>query len=259
MPGSERRPAVLILGGTAEAAALAGGLVARHGVALRVVSSLAGRTERPGHLAGEVRIGGFGGADGLRCYLEANDIDLLVDATHPFAATISANAAAAAERSGTPRLVLARPMWRRDPRDRWIEVPDVTAAAATTARIGRRAFLTVGPGDLGAFAALDSVWLLVRAISGRAVPPLAAPHEVLIARGPFAAPAEEALMRRYGIDLLVTKASGGAATEGKIVAARRLGLRVVMVRRPPPPPGPKVESVEAAVEWVGERLGTGSG
>src|SRR5216683_1664528 len=241
---------LLILGGTGEAARLAGGAIARFGEGLRVTTALAGRTRHPGPLAGQVRIGGFGGAAGLALYLVNHKIDRLIDATHPFAATISRAARIAAERTGVPRLLLRRPPWRRDPLDRWIEVDSVEAAALLVERVGRRAWLTVGAGAVSAFAAANGVRFLVRLIDPpRESLPLRC-CEVVLGRGPFSLAQERHLLQRYAIDVLVCKASGGAATEAKLIAARELGLPVIMVRRPPPEPGLAVETVEAALDWL---------
>ena len=237
---------LLILGGTAEAVELAKACVPRPG--LHVISSLAGRTRAPGLPPGEVRIGGFGGADGLARYLSARAIDRVIDATHPFAAQIGAHAEQACREVGVPRLRLLRPPWTRRPGDRWIEVADLAETARRLPDLGRRVFLTVGHQDLEAFAGLD-LWFLVRTIE----PPGGLPlrhGEWLAGRGPFDLQDELALLRAHAIDVLVTKASGGAATYAKLAAARQLGLPVVMARRPPPPPGPLVHSIEAALAWL---------
>ena len=241
---------VLILGGTGEAARLGRSAVARFGEGMAVTTALAGRTRHPGPLAGQVRIGGFGGSAGLAGYLVDHRVDRLIDATHPFAAAISRAARLAAERTGVPRLVLRRPPWRRHPLDRWIEVESIEAAALLVGRVGRRAWLTVGAGALAPFAAADGVRFVVRLIDPpRESLPLRG-CEVVLGRGPFDVGQERHLLQRYGIDVLVCKASGGAATEAKLIAARDLGLPVIMVRRPPPEPGPAVETVEAALDWL---------
>ncbi len=240
---------LLLLGGTREAADLAAAAAADP--KLEVISSLAGRTRRPGPIAGTVRVGGFGGADGLAGSLRQAEIDLLVDATHPFAATMSGHAAAAADETGVPRLTLTRPPWQAEPGDHWIPVADAAGAAAVLAERSRRAFLTVGRREIAAFAELTRVWFLVRLIDPPE-PPLALVRlRVIVGRPPFAEAQEVALLRQHRIDTLVAKNSGGEWTYGKIAAARRLGLPVVMVRRPAPPTGETVASVAAALAWIG--------
>lgn len=238
---------VLILGGTTEALALAEACAARPH--LEVLSSLAGRTRAPTLPSGEVRFGGFGGTEGLARFLIERGIDRLIDATHPFAMRIGAHAEEACRRTQVPRLRLLRPPWQREPDDRWIEVADLAEAARRLPSLGRRAFLTVGHRDLEAFTELD-LWFLVRTIEPpKAALPLVRAHW-LGGRGPFAVEDELQLLRTHEIDVLVTKASGGDATYAKLVAARRLGLPVVMIRRPPPPPGAVVASVDAALAWL---------
>ena len=241
---------LLILGGTGEAARLASGALARFGAEMAVTTALVGRTRHPGPIAGQVRIGGFGGVAGLVGYLNDCGIDRLIDATHPFAATISRAARFAAERTEVPRLLLRRPPWRRHPLDRWIEVDSVEAAARLVGRVGRCAWLTVGAGAVAAFAPATGVHFVVRLIDPpRERLPLRL-HEVVLGRGPFGIAEERRLIERCAIDVLVCKASGGAATEAKLIAARELNLPVIMVRRPPPEPGRTVETVEAALEWL---------
>jgi precorrin-6A/cobalt-precorrin-6A reductase len=243
---SGKRATLLILGGTAEAVELAGACAVRPG--LEVISSLAGRTRAPALPPGEVRIGGFGGAGGLARFLAERGIDRVIDATHPFAVQIGAHAEQACRAVGVPRVRLLRPPWTHMPGDHWIEVADLAEAAQRLPQLGRRILLTVGHQDLGAFTALD-LWFLVRTIEPPGVLPLRHGHW-LAGRGPFAVEDELALLRAHAIEVLVTKASGGAATYAKLAAARRLGLPVVMVRRPPPPPGPVVDSIEAALAWL---------
>ena len=233
---------VLVLGGTAEARELASRL-ADDG--LEVTTSLAGRTRHPRLPAGEVRTGGFGGVDGLAEAL--GDVEVLVDATHPFAATMTEHAAAAAARTGTPLVVLRRPGWSAGPGDRWTRVGS-PAAAAGGIPAGARVLLATGRQGVGAFVGVDA-WFLVRAIEAPAVLPPRA--ELVLARGPFALDDERALLDRHGITVVVAKDSGGA-TEAKLVAARERALPVVLVDRPPLPAGVDVvETVDAAVAAVG--------
>ena len=254
-PAPERPPRLLILGGTTEGRALAAAAAARFGPSLTVISALAGRTRAPLLPAGQVRIGGFGGTDGLASYLEDERIGLLVDATHPYATRISAQACAAAAQAGTRRLVLVRPPWRPVPGDRWIDVATVEEAVGAIPPEARRAFLTVGVRALAPFASRADLWFLVRLVDEPAEPIPLPRHRLICARGPFAEEDERALLTGHRIDCLVTRASGGEATAAKLAAARALGLPVVMVRRPPPSPGDHASSVEDALAWIGERLG----
>jgi precorrin-6A/cobalt-precorrin-6A reductase len=237
---------VLILGGTTEARELAGRLATQPG--LRVVTSLAGRTREPAPLAGEVRTGGFGGADGLAQWLEAQHAAAVIDATHPFAQVISSNAARACAESGTPLLSLIRPPYSAGPGDDWREVSSLQAAAELLPSLGRRAFLTTGRQGLAAFAALDQLWFLIRCAAPPAGP-LPAARQVILARGPYRADREHLLMRRHLIDVLVTKNSGGAPTAGKLTAARQLGIPVIMISRPPSA-APGYLSPAAAERWL---------
>ncbi|MET7427258.1 cobalt-precorrin-6A reductase [Dactylosporangium sp. NPDC005555] len=248
---------VLILGGTGEARQLAGVLTqAPHG-RHRVISSLAGRVADPALPPGEVRVGGFGGPQGLAGYVRAEAVDVVVDATHPFAARISASASAAGAAAGVPLLVLRRPGWVAGPGDDWHRVPALDAAAAfIAASTHERVFLTTGRQGLGAFASLTDRWFLVRSVD-----PVEPPHpprlESLLDRGPFTADREEALLTSFHIQILVTKDSGGTMTAAKLTAARRLALPVLMVDRPPVTPGvPVVADVTGALTHL-RTLGIG--
>jgi len=240
---------ILILGGTAEARELAAELVA---AGADVLSSLAGRVRQPRLPDGPVRIGGFGGAEGLASFLRAEGITAVVDATHPFAGTITASAARAAAQAGVPLLVLRRPEWETAPS--WDLVADIGAAAAAVAAWpGESVFLTTGRRDLDVFAADDRHRFLVRAVDppDGPVPPR---MTLVLDRGPYTVEGESALMREHGVGLLVTKNSGGLMTAAKLTAARDLGVPVVMVRRPPlPEASAAVTTVAAAVQWI--RLG----
>ena len=247
-PGPVR---ILILGGTGEARELAGELIA---AGVDVLSSLAGRVQHPRLPAGPVRVGGFGGAAGLAAFLKAEQITAVVDATHPFAGTITANAAQAATQAGLPLLVLRRPEWEADPS--WHQVPDITAAAAAVrAWPGESVFLTTGRRDLDAFAADDRHRFLVRAVDppDGPVPPR---MTLILDRGPYTIAGESALMREHGVGLLVTKNSGGPMTAAKLEAARDQGIAVIMVRRPELPGGTRaVSTVADAVRWVSPGTG----
>jgi precorrin-6A/cobalt-precorrin-6A reductase len=216
-----------------------------------VVSSLAGRVADPLLPPGEVRIGGFGGAEGLAAWLRAHPVRAVVDATHPFAATMTAHAARAAAATGTALLRLQRPGWRSQPGDdwRWVDTLEEAAAAVTGFA---HVFLTTGRTGLGAFAGLAGE-VLVRSVDPPE-PPLPPHITVVLARGPFTVEEELALMREHRVDVVVTKDSGSHLTEAKLTAARRLGVPVVVVRRPPLPPGvPVVATVEAALRWLAEQ------
>ncbi len=239
---------VLILGGTGEARDLATRAAALPGCA--PITSLAGRTRQPLALATPTRVGGFGGVAGLAAYLQAAGIAALIDATHPFAAQMSQQAAAAAARVGIPRLALVRPPWQPEVGDRWLSVPTHAAAAALVSTLAQRIFLTIGRQELAVFAPLRDCWFLMRAIEppepGQALPP----GHLVLQRGPFTLAAERSLLQTYGLEALVSKNSGGSATYAKLVAARQLGLPVVMIERPPPPEGARVAEPAAAIAWL---------
>ncbi|HTR17030.1 MAG TPA: cobalt-precorrin-6A reductase [Acetobacteraceae bacterium] len=242
---------LLILGGTAEASALARALAGRAGQ-FDATLSFAGRTQNPVLPPIPCRIGGFGGAAGLAAYLREQAVDVLVDATHPFAARISASAVEAACAAGIPLLAIRRPPWVAGPGDRWQPVASMTDAAAALGPVPRRVLLTIGRQDLAPFVAAPWHRYLIRSVD--APPPELQPPgaEVLTARGPFDAAGERDLLTRHGIEVLVTKNAGGDATIAKLHAARALGLTVVMVERPALPDG-AVESVpdaQAALEWL---------
>lgn len=246
MPDPASRSTVLILGGTGEARALAAGL---DGAGVPVVSSLAGRVRDPARPAGEVRVGGFGGPAGLAGYLHAHRIRAVVDATHPFATGISASAATACRAAGVPLLRLARPGWADHPLAAgWTWVDSYPAAAAPLSR--RRVFLTTGRTTLDNFRHLAASFVLVRLVDPPATP-LPASWSVITSRGPYTVAGEVALLREHRIQVLVTKDSGGALTEAKLLAADRLGVSVVVVRRPAEPAGvPAVRTVGEAAAWV---------
>ena len=238
----------MVLGGTGEGRELAARLLER---ACEVVSSLAGRTTDARLPVGEVRHGGFGGADGLARWLRENSVDAVVDATHPFAATMTEHAVAAADEIGLPLLVLRRPGWTETPGDRWHWVETTDAAARLLPDIGSRAFLTIGRQALHAFADAG-IWMLARCVDPPEPPPTWC--TLILDRGPYDVAGELTLLREHRIDVLVTKDSGGSQTSAKLVAARELGVPVVVIRRPALPAGVEVvDSVDRVVEWVGAR------
>lgn len=237
---------VLILGGTTEARRLATALAARPG--LRVTTSLAGRVSRPGAVDGEVRVGGFGGAVGLADWLRAHRVTALVDATHPFAERITANAAEAARAAGVPHAVLRRPGWDLD--DDWHPVASLEEAARLVPRLGQRVFLSTGRLGLAAFADLTATQFVVRSVEPPE-PPLPPHCELVLARGPFTLADELDLLRAHRVDVLVTKDSGGAATAPKLTAARTLSLPVVVVRRPGLPSTVRaLPEVDGVLDWL---------
>lgn len=219
---------MLILGGTAEATALAKRLIASGDVA--VVTSLAGRTINPVLPPGEVRIGGFGGADGLAAYIRENGVTRLVDATHPFARRISENALKAAAETGIVLEHVVRPGWESQRGDRWQEVSSLEAAAQALPA-GATVFLALGRQYLDAFVARNDCRFVIRMVDAPAEPLAFADYALFLGK-PSADPAREAeLFAAHGITHLVCRNSGGASGYGKIVAAREMGLPVVMVER----------------------------
>lgn len=239
---------ILVLGGTQEARHLCERLAQRRDV--DVIVSLAGRTAAPPRMPVRARTGGFGGASGLAAYLVDEHVDLLIDATHPYAAIISANAAEAVARAHGRILALRRPPWQQQVGDRWIEVADLQEAVRALGDAPRRVFLAVGRNDLAPFEAAPQHRYLIRSVDP-VTPPLRLPHaEYLTARGPFGEAEELALLKQHKIEMIVSKNSGGDSTYGKIVAARALGLEVVMPRRPRLPDVPSVASVDEALAWL---------
>ncbi len=220
---------VLLLGGTGEGASLAERLAPR--TDLEVTSSLAGRVQQPKALQGAARTGGFGGIDGLTSYIESNAIDVVIDVTHPFAATMSQHAEAACTATGVPLLAYLRPAWSATDGDCWQEVADVESAAKSIGLSSKRVFLAIGRQELRAFVGCVDAWFLVRAIDA----PTELPQrcEVILDRGPFKFADEVRLLQKYAIEILVSKNSGGESTYAKIAAARTLGIPVVIISRPP--------------------------
>jgi precorrin-6A/cobalt-precorrin-6A reductase len=236
---------LLLLGGTAEARTLA----ERLHPDIDVISSLAGRVPDPALPAGEVRIGGFGGAEQMRNWLADNRVDAVIDATHPFAAAITARTALVCGDLGLPHLVLARPPWDSEGA---IEVASATEAAEVVEQQGfSRVFLTSGRSTIGAFTHCHA-WFLIRVVIAPQADALPARHTLLMSRGPYRLDDELALMREHRIHALVTKNSGGEHTRPKLDAAAALYMPVVMVQRPLLPPGvTSVSTVDEAVAWVG--------
>jgi precorrin-6A/cobalt-precorrin-6A reductase len=241
-------PRILILGGTTEARQLAGRLAKR--ADLDVTLSLAGRTSSPAAQGVPIRSGGFGGAAGLADYLMKERIDALIDATHPYANVISANAAAAARKTGTPFVALRRRPWIAVAGDRWTEVGDIGEAVHALGDAPRHVFAALGRNELTLFIEAPQHHYLIRSVDP-VDPPLALPHAAYVTgRGPFSEADDRALMRSHCIDAVIAKNSGGSATYGKIAAARALGIEVFMVRRPAVIDAPAVETVVEALAWL---------
>ena len=241
---------ILILGGTTEASTLARLLIARPWPA---TLSLAGRTRDPIPQPIPTRIGGFGGPPGLVAYLREHQIDALIDATHPFAAQMTRHAAQAAALTNTPLLAIHRPAWERI--GLWQEVPSIQAAADALGSVPRRVLLTIGQKDLAPFTAAPHHTYVVRSIDPPSAPPPGA--LVLTARGPYVETAERALLQRHRIDIMVSKNAGGAATVAKLAAAAALGVKIVIIARPPLPEGlATVPTAEAALSWLDSQAAT---
>jgi precorrin-6A/cobalt-precorrin-6A reductase len=221
---------------------------------LDVTLSLAGRTAHPVPQAVPVRTGGFGGAAGLADYLIANEIDALIDATHPYASVISANAVEAAGRTGIAFITLRRPLWTAVVGDRWVEVNDTPAAVAAIGAKSRNVFVALGRNDLAPLAAAPQHNYLIRSVDP-VDPPLPLPHAAYItARGPFSEAHDRALMSAHAIDVVIAKNSGGDAAYGKIAAARALGMNVILVRRSPALAAPSVETIDDVMQWLDHTL-----
>jgi precorrin-6A/cobalt-precorrin-6A reductase len=243
---------ILILGGTAEARQLATILVADD---VDVISSLAGRVGSPSLPPGRVRVGGFGGVDGLAEYLRGQQVTAVVDATHPFATTISANAVEAADRNGTPLVRLERPGWSAHLRAAsWVWVPDA-AAARLAAESARRPFLTTGRQSLTYFTSWADRDALVRLVDPPTTP-LPQRWAVILSRGPYSYFGERQILEEHAIDVLITKDSGGTHTVAKLDAACDLGIPVVIIARPQHPPVQIFRTVHEAAVWyhAGENL-----
>ncbi len=211
--------------------------------------SYAGRTEAPRVQAIPTRVGGFGGVEGLAAYMIREGVTHLVDATHPFAARISANAMAAATAAGVPLLALTRPEWVEGPGDRWIRVGNTGEAVARLGFEPTRVFLALGRQTIGDFASAPQHFYLLRFVDA-AAPPALPRHHLVVDRGPFTLAGELALLREHRIQMVVAKNAGGSGARAKLDAARELGLPVVMVDRPFIPPRPQVGSVAAVLDWL---------
>jgi precorrin-6A/cobalt-precorrin-6A reductase len=247
-------PHLLILGGTTEASALAAAVAER---GCRATLSYAGRTACPRAQPVPVRVGGFGGVAGLAGWLRAEQVTYVVDATHPFAARISANAVAAAEQAGVPLVALTRPPWQAGAGDRWTHVADLDAAVAALDGPPRRIMLALGRMHVERFAARPQHDYLLRFVDPPERAPGLAHHRLVIDRGPFTAAGDRRLLEAHGTELIICKNAGGEGAVAKLVAARALGLPVLMIDRPALPPRRTCESVAAVLDWLDHAIDRG--
>ncbi|MGU3391235.1 cobalt-precorrin-6A reductase [Sphingomonas sp. M1A8_2b] len=238
---------ILILGGTTEASALAAALADR---GMAAVLSYAGRVANPKPQPVPMRIGGFGGVDGLATHLLQNGITHLVDATHPFAAQMSRQAVAAAAQAGVAHIALTRPAWTIEEGDAWHRVADIDAAVAALAGPPRRVMLALGRMHVEAFAAQPQHRYLLRFVDTPDGPIPLPDHHLVIDRGPFTLECDLALMREHAIDLVVSKNAGGSGAKAKLIAARQLGLPVLMIDRPVLPTRAEVHDVAGVLRWL---------
>jgi precorrin-6A/cobalt-precorrin-6A reductase len=238
---------VLLLGGTTEAAAMARALA---DAGLEAVYSYAGRTESPVAQPLPVRVGGFGGVEGLVAYLKAERITHLVDATHPFAARMSCNAVAACGEAGVPLIALERAPWQAGTGDRWTHVPDLAGAVAALGEAPRRVFLAIGRQTLAAFASAPQHHFLLRLVDPPTEPLPLPRSELVIARGPFTLEGDRALLAGHRIQVIVAKNAGGAGAEAKLVAARELALPVILIDRPLVPKRRVARTVADVMAWL---------
>ena len=216
----------------------------------RATLSYAGRTESPRAQPVPVRVGGFGGVDGLVDWIEREGVTHLVDATHPFAATMSGHAVAAAERTGIAHMRLTRPAWEPGEGDRWTRVADIAGAVAALGGPGARVMLALGRMHVAAFAAQPQHHYLLRFVDAPDVAPPLPDHHLVVDRGPFTVEGDMALMRAWRIDLVVAKNAGGSGARAKIDAAQMLGLPVIMIDRPALAEAPTVQGVAELIGWI---------
>lgn len=247
---ASKQARLLILGGTIEARELAQRASIELSEKLTVTTSLAGRRRAQPTLAGEVRVGGFGGIVGLIEYLSENAVDLLVDATHPYSPVISNHASNACAALSIPRAQVMRPPWKLPPSARYIEVDDMKGAAKILPDIARRVFVTTGARGFEEFAELEDVFFLVRLIDAPEKPLALKNHQIILGQPPYSLDQERTVFAEHEIDLLLTKHSGGEQTAAKIFAAAECKIKTLIIRRPPPEPGNVFETVDAAMDWI---------
>ena len=244
---------ILILGGTGEARKLATLIVKSLPKTAEVITSYAGKTQRKKDPPGKIREGGFGGVTGLSNFIYAESIDLIIDATHPFAVNISAHAAEAASQTGRPHLILRRPNWILPTSIQVTEVKSMSEAADQLVGQAERIFLSSGRQDLEAFSNLKEIWFLVRLITMPRTPLPLANYQIITGHPPFGKSLELSLLKDNYIETLVSKHSGGPIPS-KISAAATLEIPIILLRQPDPPPGNKVSDMAGALAWVQENL-----
>ena len=240
-------PNILILGGTTEASALAQTIAA---AGLTATLSYAGRVANPRAQPVPTRTGGFGGTQGLERYLTDHAITHLIDATHPFAAQMSAQAVEAATNTGTPLIALQRPPWFQGPGDRWTDVPDIAAAVEALAGPRKRVFLAIGRQHLASFAAQPQHDYLLRLVDPPEGPLPLPDTTIVVGRGPFTKSGDIALLQTHEIETIVAKNAGGAGADAKLSAARMLNLPVIMIARPALPERPVAETIDEVMHWL---------
>ena len=245
---------VLILGGTGKARELAQRVVPMFSDVAEIISSQAGVTFNPKAVPGRVVTGGCGGISGLVKFMECEGVQIIIDATHPFAKTISDSAYVACTMNGAKRLTLGQEMWGPPPGARWVEVENIKAAAEKISESAKRVFVTTGRRGLEAFSKLNDIWFLVRMIDQPITPIDLAKHQIIIGQPPFKMKAERELLLANRIDTLVSKNSGGQATVGKITAALEAEIPIILLRQPEKLPGLWTSSVDDCLEWLAEQI-----
>lgn len=238
---------ILILGGTTEASELASTL---SNYKIKITFSYAGRVEAPKEQPANVRVGGFGGIEGLRDYLIQNHVTHLIDATHPFAQKISVNAIHAVQKTGVKFITLTRAPWEPKANDRWLPVPDITAAVAAVSTPPQRIMLAIGRIHIDSFIVQPQHNYLLRLIDEPMSPPSLPNHTIVIERGPFNIESDMRLLNKHKIELIICKNSGGKGADAKLIAARELGLPVIMIDRPKFPIHKEVHSVSEILQWL---------
>ncbi|MGP4843126.1 cobalt-precorrin-6A reductase [Marinobacter sp. 1Y8] len=238
---------ILILGGTTEASALAQALAERN---ITATFSYAGRVATLKTQPLPVRVGGFGGVEGLIRYLQTHRITHLIDATHPFAGQMSQHAVEASQATGVPLIALTRPAWESQPGDRWNHVPDIDAAVAALSGDAQRVMLAIGRMHLSAFTVQPQHHYLLRLVDAPDSSPPLPHHTVVVNRGPFTVDGDLALFQQHAIDVVICKNAGGDGAAAKLAAARQLGLPVIMINRPPSPQRQEVHHIDAVLDWL---------